>query len=51
MIQFLTAYYKSKKILEKSMYVAIKGNNLDGHNYIDQAILNGAKCIVCQILL
>ena len=40
----------SEKVSEKSMFVAIKGNNSDGHNYIDQAILNGAKCIVCQIL-
>jgi len=40
----------SEKVSEKSMFVAIKGNNSDGHNYIDQAIVNGAKCIVCQIL-
>ncbi len=40
----------SNKVSEKSMFIAIKGNNSDGHNYIDQAILNGAECIVCQIL-
>ena len=40
----------SEKVSEKSMFVAIKGINSDGHNYIDQAILNGAKCILCQIV-
>ena len=40
----------SKKVSEKSMFIAIKGDNTDGHKYINQAILNGAKCIVCQIL-
>ena len=42
--------FDSRQIKQNNIFVAIKGYDLDGHNYIDQAILNGAKCIVCQIL-
>jgi UDP-N-acetylmuramoyl-L-alanyl-D-glutamate--2,6-diaminopimelate ligase len=30
------------------MYVAINGVNVNGHDYISQAIENGAKCIICE---
>lgn len=36
----------SRRVKEDSMFVCIKGLNVDGHNYIDKAIENGAKCIV-----
>ena len=32
------------------MFVAIKGTQVDGHNYIDQAITQGATSIVCEVL-
>jgi UDP-N-acetylmuramoyl-L-alanyl-D-glutamate--2,6-diaminopimelate ligase len=32
------------------MYVAINGVNVDGHDFINQAIVNGAVCIVCENL-
>ena len=30
------------------VFVAVKGAHLDGHNFIEQAIANGAKFIVAQ---
>lgn len=38
----------SRKVLNDYIYVAIKGFNVDGHNYINSAIENGAKLIVCE---
>ncbi len=38
----------SRNIKPKDIFVAIKGVEIDGHNYIGQAISNGAKTIVCQ---
>jgi len=32
------------------MFVAVKGTQVDGHKYIDQAIKKGAVAIVCEIL-
>ncbi|MBO5851219.1 MAG: UDP-N-acetylmuramoyl-L-alanyl-D-glutamate--2,6-diaminopimelate ligase, partial [Clostridia bacterium] len=29
-----------------SLFFAINGNNLDGHNFIDDAVSNGAKAII-----
>ena len=38
----------SKDVKEGDIFVAIKGNTVDGHDYIDEAINNGAKLIVCE---
>ncbi len=38
----------SKKIQKGDMFVAIKGYDDDGHDYIDEAIENGARVIVIQ---
>lgn len=39
----------SRFIVPNSLFVAIKGANSDGHLFIDSAIKNGAKFIVCEI--
>ncbi len=31
-----------------TMFVALKGDNTDGHNYIEKAVENGAVCVLCQ---
>ena len=38
----------SRKVKKGDTFVAIKGYTVDGHNYIEKAILNGATKIVCE---
>lgn len=38
----------SRKVKPGDTFVAIKGNNVDGHNYIDDAIKNGATLVVAE---
>ncbi len=42
--------FDSREVLDNSLFVAVKGTRVDGHNYIDQAIDLGAKAIVCEKL-
>lgn len=39
----------TKNVIEKSMFIAIKGTNIDSHALIDEAISNGAIVVVGQI--
>ncbi|MCM8772180.1 MAG: UDP-N-acetylmuramoyl-L-alanyl-D-glutamate--2,6-diaminopimelate ligase [Candidatus Omnitrophica bacterium] len=38
--------YDSRKVKENYIFVAIKGTKQDGHDFINEAIERGAKCIV-----
>ena len=40
----------SRKVTTDSCFIAIKGSNIDGHNYINTAITNGAAVIICEEL-
>ena len=40
----------SRKIEPGFLFVAVSGTQSDGHSYIEKAIENGAKAIVCQYL-
>ncbi len=40
----------SRKVKDNSVYIAIKGYAADGHNYIDSAVKNGARLIICENL-
>lgn len=42
--------FDSRKIEANSAYIAVKGIQIDGHSFIDAAIANGAKTIVCEKL-
>ena len=42
--------FSSKKADKDSLFVAINGYNTDGHNFIVEAINNGASTIVCEVL-
>ncbi len=42
--------FDSRKVSENAVYIAVKGLYTDGHSYIDSAIENGAKTIVCENL-
>ena len=36
----------SKKVLPGDLFIAVNGNNFDGHDFIDQAINNGARAVI-----
>lgn len=38
----------SRKVKKGDSFIAIKGNTVDGHDYIEKAIENGASKIVCE---
>ena len=42
--------FDSRKAVENSLYVAVKGTVSDGHSFINAAIDKGAKAIVCEVL-
>jgi len=42
--------YDSREVVAGSMFFAVKGTRVDGHNYIDQVIEKGASVIVCETL-
>ncbi len=45
-IDFISA--DSRKCIPGCLFIAVRGAENDGHNYIDKAIGNGAKYIVCE---
>lgn len=40
----------SKQVTPQGLFVAIKGTQVDGHQYIDAAIAQGASVVVCETL-
>ena len=38
----------SRQVAEGHLFIALKGIQTDGHQYIDQAIKKGAKSIICE---
>ena len=49
-IEISEIVFDSRKAVENSLYIAIKGTLVDGHQYISSAIEKGAKGIVCEVL-
>ena len=43
--------YDSRKISKGSLFIAIKGEKYDGHNFIKDAIKNGAATIIVDKIL
>ncbi len=43
-----TIAFDSRKVTENTLFVAIKGVDADGHNYIEKAVDSGAIVIVCE---
>jgi UDP-N-acetylmuramoyl-L-alanyl-D-glutamate--2,6-diaminopimelate ligase len=43
-----TVAYDSRKVTSYGMFLAIRGTQVDGHDYIDQAVTNGAIAVVCE---
>ena len=42
--------FDSRRIDNKHLYVAIKGHTVNGHDFINEAILKGACAIICEVL-
>ena len=42
--------FDSREVKDQALFIAIKGHNFDGHNYIKDATDNGASVIVCENL-
>ncbi|WP_339923478.1 UDP-N-acetylmuramoyl-L-alanyl-D-glutamate--2,6-diaminopimelate ligase [uncultured Cyclobacterium sp.] len=42
--------FDSRNVIEGAVFIAIEGTQVDGHAYIEKAIINGAKAIVCEHL-
>ncbi|MCK0132620.1 UDP-N-acetylmuramoyl-L-alanyl-D-glutamate--2,6-diaminopimelate ligase [Flavobacteriaceae bacterium F08102] len=43
-------FFDSRKVVDQSAYFALVGTQVDGHNFIEQAIEQGATVIVCEDL-
>ena len=40
----------SRKASQGSAFIAIKGSTADGHQFIDTAVKNGAKAVICELM-
>lgn len=40
--------FDSRKVEEGNVFIAVRGTQVDGHNFIDKATASGAKVIVCE---
>lgn len=47
-VQISDVIFDSRAVKKDALFVAIKGDSQDGHNYIDVAIENGAVAVLCQ---
>lgn len=45
-----TIVFDSRKVEVASLFVAVKGTQVDGHHFIEKAIKSGATVIVCETL-
>ena len=46
--QITSTVFDSRKIEQGSLFVAVRGTQVDGHQYIQKAIKQGAVAIVCE---
>lgn len=42
--------FDSRQVIERSVFVAVPGTQVNGHDYIEAAVIKGATVIVCEIL-
>lgn len=40
--------FDSRHVAQLSVFVAVRGTKVDGHDFIDQAIADGASAVVCE---
>jgi UDP-N-acetylmuramoyl-L-alanyl-D-glutamate--2,6-diaminopimelate ligase len=49
-MQISAIVFDSRKVVPGCLFVAVKGTVVDGHEYIEQAIKDGAVAIICEDL-
>jgi len=49
-VEITSVVFDSRQVIPGSMFVAVKGTQVDGHDYIDQAIKQGAIAVICEDL-
>ncbi len=49
-VTFNEITFDSRNATENTLFVAVKGVHVDGHDYISKAIVNGCNAIVCEHL-
>jgi UDP-N-acetylmuramoyl-L-alanyl-D-glutamate--2,6-diaminopimelate ligase len=42
--------FDSRKVIQGSLFVAVRGYNSDGHDYIDSAVASGASAVLCETI-
>ena len=42
--------FDSRNVESNTLFIAIKGHNINGHDYIEESIKNGASVIICEKL-
>jgi UDP-N-acetylmuramoyl-L-alanyl-D-glutamate--2,6-diaminopimelate ligase len=48
--EFSSIEFDSRKVVEKTLFVALRGTRSDGHHYIEDAIASGASIIIVEQL-
>jgi UDP-N-acetylmuramoyl-L-alanyl-D-glutamate--2,6-diaminopimelate ligase len=49
-VEITAVVFDSRNVIPGSLFVAVKGTVVDGHDYIDKAIKDGAIAIICEDL-
>ena len=42
--------FDSRQVMAGDLFIAMRGTQVDGHEFIDTALEKGASCIVCEVL-
>ena len=48
-IEIAAVVFDSRKVIPGSLFVAVKGTVTDGHDYILQAVADGAVAVICEV--
>lgn len=47
--QIASVHFDSREVREGSLFVAVRGLTVDGHQFIDEAVKKGAVAVVCEM--
>lgn len=49
-VEITNIVFDSRKVVPGSLFVAVRGTAVDGHDYIEQAVKDGAVVVICEDL-